>query len=217
MSYFLCDAVHAGLVYFYFARYIIPGREVSNGGFISALLMVIMVLPALFISICKMLSQVCAEFKTVRPSNFERIILRARGTHLSRVYFQLINDAHFRVHYWLKIKLGTNERPFLSMIYIQFVHAYDNTRDIQPLANHDESVHQITETTFYILLVIIKMSKLSIGVSFLLMDYMITNCIVLTNQSLGGICEAVDKYKYWFIRRVTEGIDIESSTVCNKS
>ena len=103
------------------------------------------------------------------------------------------------------------------MGYIQFVHAYDNTRDIQPLANHDESVHQITETTFYILLVIIKMSKLSIGVSFLLMDYMITNCIVLTNQSLGGICEAVDKYKYWFIRRVTEGIDIESSTVCNKS
>ena len=65
MPFFLCDAFHAGLTYFYFARYIIPGREVSNGGFLSALLMMIMVLPGLFIYICKFFKRIFAGLETV--------------------------------------------------------------------------------------------------------------------------------------------------------
>merc|ERR1712228_436008 len=32
----------------------------------------------------------------------------------------------------------------------------------------------------------------------------ITHCIVLTDNPVGGVCRAVDKYKTWFIQRITD-------------
>jgi len=58
LPFLFCDVFHSGLVYFYFSRYIIPGREVSGGGFISAILMILMALPPIFIYICKLLRRI---------------------------------------------------------------------------------------------------------------------------------------------------------------
>ena len=66
LPFLLCDAFHSALVYFYFSRYIIPGREVSGGGFLSAILMILMSLPSVFIYLCKILKRIFKGLEKVR-------------------------------------------------------------------------------------------------------------------------------------------------------
>ena len=55
LPFLLCDAFHSALVYFYFSRYIIPGREVSGGGYITAILVLVKVVPGVLVKICTFL------------------------------------------------------------------------------------------------------------------------------------------------------------------
>ena len=52
-------------VYFFFARFMVPGREVSTGGFLSALIMMLMTLPRLFIYFCKLIKSIIKCFAQV--------------------------------------------------------------------------------------------------------------------------------------------------------
>ena len=63
---------------------------------------------------------------------------------------------------------------------------------------------QIIETIFYIMVGCIKMFKFLIGLLFFMMNYFITNCIIMVNDvESDGICSYFDKDKKWFIHRVT--------------
>ena len=82
--------------------------------------------------------------------------------------------------------------------------------------NHN-TVKLIVETSFYMFMKIIKISKFTIGLSFFIMDYVITHCVVLTNKPATGVCTVVEQYKTWFIERTTKGNckDLRSSeTTC---
>ena len=69
-----------------------------------------------------------------------------------------------------------------------------------------ESIHVlIIETVLKLFAILIGLSRFIIGTSYLIMAYVITNCITITDNTQGGVCEIVDQHRAWFIRRTTEG------------
>ena len=85
---------------------------------------------------------------------------------------------------------------------------------IEQLEKSESILVQVVETAFYIFLKVIKISKFTIGLSFFTMDYVITHCIVLTNQPATGVCTIVEQSKSWFIERITEGEIYGAYTPC---